>query len=208
MNLGHRLIGCIAWGLLALPAAALSHAQALPQVSGLPGAAVGAGAAGFDPRHTRFGFELRTRWGQRVLGEFPAYDGAVLSLPDGRSQAYIRLATGAVEVADSPRYTELARGEDFFDAARFPQIEFVSEPHQVALGHDGGKLRGRLTMHGVSRMETFVVAPATCSRPGQDCDAVATGSVNRSHYALDGWRMVLSDKVRFTMRIRLQDAMP
>ena len=28
----------------------------------------------FDPHHTRFGFELRTRWGQRVSGQFPQYD--------------------------------------------------------------------------------------------------------------------------------------
>lgn len=166
------------------------------------------GVSVFDPAHTRFGFELRTRWGQRVRGQFPVYEGMVLELPHGRSQIRIHLATATVEVEGSERYAELARGEGFFDAANYPDIEFVSEPHNVALAHDGGVLRGRLTMHGVSRMETFVVAPTTCSRPGRDCDAVASGSVDRSNYGIDGLRLVLADRVRFTLRVRLQDAMP
>lgn len=160
----------------------------------------------FDPAHTRFGFELRTRWGQRVHGTFPRYDGEVVTLPDGRQQVRIRLTTAAVEVAGSERYTAIARGEGFFDAQRHPLIEFVSEPHHVALIHDGGPLRGRLSMHGVSRIENFALLPSTCARPGVDCDVVAAGSVSRDAYGLDGWKLVLTDRVRFSLRVRLQEA--
>lgn len=188
------LLALLAWPVLA-PASA---SAAVPSLS--PGAILG-----FAPAHTRFGFELRTRWGQRVEGTFPRYDGELMVLPDGRHQVRIRLATATVEVAGSARYTELARGERFFDAARHPLIEFVSEPHPAALAHDGGKLRGRLSMHGVSRIETFTVAPSTCARPGRDCDVIAGGSVDRADYGLGGWRLALTDTVRFSLRVRLQN---
>ncbi len=191
---------------LAWPALAQSldpEPQPAPGSTAIDGTATD--AIGFDAIHTRFGFELQTRWGQRVHGRFPDHDGALLKLPDGRNQVHIRLQTGSVEVEGSERYAQIARGERFFDAAQYPLIEFVSEPHLPALAHDGGRLRGKLTMHGVSRMETFIVDPAVCARPGVDCDVVASGSVDRSDYGLDGWRLVLTDTVRFNMRVRLRD---
>ena len=159
----------------------------------------------FDPGLSHFGFEVRTRWGIRVEGRFPDHGGALTILPDGRQQVHVRLATGAVEVDGSDKYTGIARGEGFFDSTRHPVVEFISQPYRPELVHDGGRLRGRLTMHGTSRMETFTVAPATCARPGWECDVVATGVVERDRYGLDGWRLALSDKVRFNMRVRLQE---
>lgn len=163
---------------------------------------------GFDPAYTEFGFELRTRWGQRVQGQFPVYEGTVLVLPDGRRQVRIRLSSGAMDVAGSERYTAVARGEAFFDAERYPDIEFVSDLHDDVLAREGGLLQGHLRMHGVTRPETFVVEPASCIRAGEDCEAVASGTVTRSDYAIGGMRMVLSDRVRFTMRVRLLERVP
>lgn len=160
----------------------------------------------FDRGHTEFGFQLRTTWGQRVTGAFPDYDGELVVLADGRHQVRIRLHTGAVRIEGSEHYTRIARGENFFDVTRYPLIEFVSEPHRIELVHDGGRLRGRLTMHGVSRMESFTLLPATCARPGVDCDVVARGSVDRNDYGLDEWQLLLRDRVRFTMRVRLAEA--
>lgn len=147
---------------------------------------------------------MRTRWGQRIRGTFPAFEGEVIALPDGRQQVRIRLDTAAVDVAGSERYTALARGPRFFDAKRYPLVEFVSDPHPVSLVHTGGPLRGRLSMCGVSRMETFQLAPPQCARPGRDCNAVAGGTVDRSDYALRDWRLVLDDTVRFQLELRLQ----
>ena len=162
----------------------------------------------FDPAHTRFGFEVRTRWGQRVEGVFPRYQGEVIRLPDGRSQVRIELAVEAVEVSASPRYTALARGESFFDAARHPRIEFVSEPQTDALLRDGGPLHGRLTIHGVGRNETFALRPSECARPGLDCDVVAQGTVSRDDYGLNGWQFVFRNAVLFHLRVRLRGEQP
>jgi len=190
------------WLMLALLVAPVGAVAANAVERPLP---VDAIATGFDRDHTRFGFELRTLWGQRVAGTFPRYDGELVALPDGRQQVRIRLETAAVEVGGSPRYTELARGARFFDARHHPLVEFVSDPHPPALARTGGALRGQLTMRGVTRTETFVLAPSQCARPGRDCDAVASGSVNRADYALDNWRVVLGDTVRFQLRVRLQE---
>ena len=162
----------------------------------------------FDPEHTRFDFEVRTRWNQRVPGAFPRYQGAVTRLSDGRSQVSIGLATAAVEVADSPRYTAMARGEGFFNAARHPLIQFVSEPISDAVLHDGGPLRGRLSINGVTRIETFTLRPSACPRPGRDCDVVAQGTIGRDNYGLEGWQFALRNKVQFNLRVRLRDGQP
>ena len=162
----------------------------------------------FDPAHTRFDFEVRTRWNQRVPGEFPRYEGEVSRLADGRRQVRIGLATGAVEVADSPRYTAMARGEGFFNAARHPLIQFVSEPISDAILHGGGPLRGRLSINGVTRTETFTMRPSACPRPGLDCDVVAQGTIGRDDYGLEGWQFALRNQVRFNLRVRLRDARP
>lgn len=190
-----------AGSMVPAPAAADQAFRAFATRSRQPGVR----AYAFDPAHTGFGFELRTRWGQRVHGQFPVYDGVVLFLPDGRRQVRIRLATGAIDVAGSERYAAIARSDAFFDADRYPDIEFVSDPHDDVLTRQGGLLQGYLRMHGVGRPETFVVAPALCDRAGQDCDAFASGSVARSDYGIAGMRLVLSDRVRFTMKVRLLD---
>jgi polyisoprenoid-binding protein YceI len=161
-----------------------------------------ASQAQFDPIHTSFEFHLRTRWGQRVDGRFPLYDGGVEHLPDGRRRVRIALATDALEIGGSRRYTELARGPRFFDAARYPQLTFVSEPFSPALLEHGGALAGTLTLHGVSRTEVFEVEPASCARPGVDCTVVARGSVQRDDYGLDGLRVLLGNRVHFRLHVR------
>ncbi|WP_206862025.1 YceI family protein [Lysobacter changpingensis] len=196
-------LSCIA--LLSLLALWPAWAQEPVAVEGTPPAV---SSRSFDPHFTRFGFELRTRWGQRVSGIFPQYEGEVTTLADGRRRVRIVLRTDGVIVAGSDRYTALARGPSFFDAQRFPTIEFVSEPHPDSLIRTGGRMRGRLSMHGMTRMETFTINRADCDAPGRDCDVVASGSISRDDYGLDGWRFALVDRVRFMLRVRLVEAAP
>ncbi|HEY0505175.1 MAG TPA: YceI family protein [Lysobacter sp.] len=191
--------------LSAWPAAA-QHAVAPPAVEPAPVAPLR--TRPFDPQFTRFGFELRTRWGQRVSGLFQAYEGEVTTLADGRHRVRIVLRTDSVVVAGSERYTQLARGPSFFDAAHYPYIEFISEPHPDDLVRNGGRMRGRLSMHGVSRVENFYLSRPSCDAPGRDCDVVASGSISRDDYGLDGWQFALMDRVRFNLRVRLIEAAP
>jgi polyisoprenoid-binding protein YceI len=150
-------------------------------------------------------FQLRTRWGQRVTGAFPDARAAVEALPDGRHRVRVALATGALEITDSTRYTRLARGPRFFDSERHPHAVFVSAPFEPALLAQGGPLPGMLTLRGVSRDAAFEIEPATCDAPGHACDVVARGAVQRDEYGLDGLPMLLGNRVHFTLRARHAD---
>lgn len=162
----------------------------------------------FDPLHSRVGFELHTRWGQTLQGHFPAYEGEVVQLDDGRRQVRLRLDAAQVEITGHPHYTRFARGKRFFDVERHPYIEFVSEAYPESLLHTGGALAGRLRILGVEREEVFVLQAATCARPGQDCDVVSRGTIDRDDYGLDGWKLALRDEVDFSLRVRVLASAP
>ena len=154
---------------------------------------------------SKFEFTLHTRWSQVLQGRFAGGAGQVVDLGNGKRQVRLRLPTADVEIVDHPRYTLLTRGPRFFDAARFPDVQFISEPYDVALLRDGGTLHGQLRMHGIQRRERFVVSPGQCARPGRDCAIHAQGVVRRGDYDLDGWRLALKDEVRFDLQVRLVD---
>lgn len=164
-----------------------------------------AGAQVIDVGRSRAEFDLHTRWGAIVRGRFPAFEGEVTTLADGRRQVRLRLATSSLEINGSPRYTALARGRGLFDAARHPWIEFTSEPYTASVLREGGALDGRLRMHGVEGRERFSLAPSSCARPGHGCEILAEGRVSRDDYGLDGWHWALADSVRFRLHVRFAD---
>jgi polyisoprenoid-binding protein YceI len=161
-------------------------------------------ATEIDQQHTRIGFTLKTRWGQVLRGQFPRYSGRIETLDDGRHRVHLRMSAKDVEIVGHANYTGMTRGRGFFEADRFPEVEFVSEPYASALIAQGGKLAGELTIRDVRRRETFVIEPGTCARPAYDCDVVANGSVRRTDYGVDRWTFAVSDHVRFTLRLRLE----
>ena len=165
------------------------------------------GAMQIDPA-SRAEFTLQTRWNQTLQGRFPQVEGRVDVDEAGRHRTYFKLDAGLVEIVGSPRYSRLARGPRFFDAARHPHIEFASDPYPAALLRDGGALDGELRLHGVQRRERFIVLPSRCDRPGIDCDIVAHGTVRRSDYGLNSWQMALRESVVFTLRVRTREAPP
>ncbi len=160
----------------------------------------------FDMAHSRFGFEIRTRFGQTIEGVFPNFDGQVMVLPDGRHQVRLRMYTRDVEIPGKPRYTGWMRGEEFFDAAQHPVVEFSSDPYDPDITRRGGKIDGTLSIRGISRRETLRLQEPECERPGYDCDLISRGTVQRGRYGMDSWQFALSDRVIFILRARLAGA--
>lgn len=163
------------------------------------------GTMQIDPA-TRVGFTLQTRWGQTLHGRFPKVEGRIEIDAADQRRTYLRLDAAQVEITDSPRYSRFARGPRFFDATRYPQVEFVSDPYSARLLREGGALFGELRLHGVQRRERFTVEPSSCARPGVGCDIVAHGTVRRSAYGLDSWSAALRESVTFTLRVRTGEA--
>ena len=160
--------------------------------------------AGFDVERSWLGFEVRTRFGQRLMGEFPRYEGRVETLPDGRHRVHLRVATGEAVIPDRPRYTSWMHGQSFFDSVRYPWMEFVSDPYSPALLREGGPLKGRLSLRGVTRDEELRVLPAPCLQPGRDCDIQVVGAIERADYGMREWQFALTGEVRLEVRVRLR----
>ena len=161
-------------------------------------------AAQVDSKASRVGFELHTRWGQVLQGQFRSVEGEVQVLPDGRRQVRLQLETRGVEIAGHPGYTRFARGGGFFDVEHWPVAAFVSEPYPPGLLQQGGSLAGTLTIRGISRRETFAIQPTECDRPGIGCPVVAGGVIDRGDYDMGRWRIAIDDEVRFHLSIRLR----
>ncbi len=178
------------WGLGALALVSLCPAWAEASVA-------------FDPAQSRLGFELRTRWGMKLDGVFPRFEGEVRQLDDGRQQVQLRMFTQYVEIEDYPRYTEWTRSAKFFEADRYPVVTFVSRPYDPQLLRTGGPLAGDLTIRGITRPKTLELAASTCERPALDCQVVATGAVRRSDYDMDEWMLAVGDRVVFVLRAQL-----
>jgi polyisoprenoid-binding protein YceI len=179
--------GVLATTLLAAVPCGGAHAQGQP----------------LDPARSHVGFEIQTRWGQRLRGEFVRHSGSVTQRPDGMRQVRLRIEAASVDIQGHANYTRFARGEGFFDAARHPHIEFVSHPYAPDLLRDGGPMAGRLRLRGVEREAVFRIEPAGCARPAVDCDVVAGGSIDRIDFGMDRWRVAIRDQVRFELRVRL-----
>lgn len=191
--------------MLTVPCAQAGGGGRLEDATGQPQATE---VGRFDSERTRIGFTLKTRWGQVLRGRFPEYAGSVERLADGQRRVQLRLQAREVVIDDHPNYTRYTRGEGFFDAERFAEVSFVSDPYPPALLREGGTLSGVLQIRDTRRAERFQIAPSTCARPGEDCDLVAVGSVRRSDYGVDRWMFAVSDQVRFTLRLRLRATAP
>ena len=160
----------------------------------------------FDLAHSRLGFQIRTRLGQRLEGEFPRFEGSIRVLADGRHQVQLRMFSEYVQIPDKPRYSGWMRGEDFFDAGRYPVVEFESDPYPADTARQGGDIEGRLTIRGISRREVLHLEKPECATPGYDCDLVSQGTISRGRYGMDRWQFAVSDRVTFILRARLDGA--
>ena len=109
--------------LLALLAGACAQAQ--PPLR----AAAPTQTVAIDTQRSLLGFEIRTRYGQRLTGRFPVFSGQVQTLADGRHQVSLVIDARSAEVSGHRRYTGWLRGAEFFDVQHHPQILFSSQPH-------------------------------------------------------------------------------
>ncbi len=131
------------------PAAA---ALAIFAVSALPSSPASAATFVIDRAHSSVSFGVRHLLSQ-TKGKFANFEGRVEMDAEKRDSIKV---TGSIEAAsidtgDEERDKHL-RGADFFDVAKFPTITFqASELTDVNAERNKGKLKGQLTMHGVTK---------------------------------------------------------
>ncbi len=115
-----------------------------------------------DPAHSRAEFGVHVLWFGRIVGRLDGLQGTLdLDRRRGVATVDVHVATATVRMDDA-RYADWARGPDFFDAARYPQIRFVSQPFPLDRLQQGGDLEGFLTLRGISRPVHFELLPQPC----------------------------------------------
>jgi len=157
-----------------------------------------------DPAHTSFDFTVQHMMISNVPGGFDKFSGTVTYDPKDldHSSANITIDTASIDTHIDKRDNHL-RSPDFFDAAQFPNITFVSTKFTP------GYISGKLTMHGVMN---YVTIPVTINGPVSMMGHQAIGitgslTINRQDYgikwnkSLDQGGVAVSDNVNITISI-------
>ena len=114
-------------------------------------AAVTPGAYVVEPSHTRVQFAVSHIGFTHFFGDFTGAKGSLLLDPKNvpASQVDITLPVASVSTTNTTLDGEL-KSADWFDAATYPTIRFVSTK-VVVTGPGKATITGNLTMHGVTK---------------------------------------------------------
>jgi polyisoprenoid-binding protein YceI len=153
------------------------------------------------PSHVDFG--VRLLWIHTIHGRFAGIRGTVEPRADDRVVVDARVTLDSLSM-ESRRLRRWVLGEEFFDAARYPTLHFVSGPVPRRALDDGGTLEGQLTVRGVTRPVRFELLPARCTADA--CTIEARGQLERSQFGMGGHRTVLSDHVQLALAIAISRA--
>jgi len=162
-----------------------------------------------DKAHSKIGFNVTHMAVSEVEGKFNDFEGTIAAKSDdfNGSQIQFTAKTASVDTDNEKRDGHL-KSPDFFEADKYPEITFVG-----TLVKDGGKykLKGDLTMHGVTKQVEFDVTYGGTINTANGAKAgfKLTGKVNRQEYGLK-WankvptgEMVVSDEVELIVKVEL-----
>jgi polyisoprenoid-binding protein YceI len=155
-----------------------------------------------DPGHSKAQFSVAHIFVEHVTGLVPIESGTV-DVPDGSAIPTMVKATldaRGVKTDDPDRDVAL-RGPEFFDVSRYPAWTFVST--QISPAGKGFRMRGNLTVHGVTQSETLVVTVGgTPSCPVYH----ATGTIDRHAFGMAKSRLdaVIGNPIEIDLDIVLK----
>lgn len=145
-----------------------------------------------DPTHSGIHFSVRHMVIAKVRGAFKDFTGTLTQQGDdpttGTVQASIK--TASIDTGTEGRDTHL-RSADFFDAEKFPTIDFKS----TKIEKKGGELRvtGNLTIRDVTREVVLDVEPLGGGKDPWGHQRIAFAgrtSINRTDFGLN-WNQAL-----------------
>ena len=165
-----------------------------------------------DAVHSEVGFKIRHMMLGKTAGKFKTFSGTVEY--DGKDAK--KWATKAVidvnslDTANEKRDGHL-KSPDFFDAAKYPTIEFAST--KVTGWKEGkGKLHGKFTMHGVTK--DIALDLELNGETEQGVGFTARGKIDRRDYGivynkvLDKGGVALGTDVEITLEIEALKPQP
>ncbi len=167
-----------------------------------------------DKAHTSVLFSVSHLVISDVQGSFRNFDGSVETSKPDFSDAKISFTVevGSVNTDNENRDTHL-KSDDFFNAAKFPQMKFVSNSFQP-LGNNKYKLTGDLTIRDVTKPVSFDVTYGGTSNAfgGIFAGFKAKTTINRLDYNLkwdkttEAGGLVVGHDVDITLNVALKKA--
>ncbi len=166
-----------------------------------------------DASHSRVGFSVTHMMVSTVRGEFGTVSGTVDWDPANVAATKVNATVGVVSVdtRDAKRDEHL-RSPDFFDAAKFAEMKFVSKSVKN-ITPEGFDLVGDLTIRGVTKETTFKVKTLPGDRKdpwgNMKTGTRATATINRQDFgvkwntAIDGGGYIVGDEVAIELDVEL-----
>jgi polyisoprenoid-binding protein YceI len=150
-----------------------------------------------------------------VHGRFGEYSGSITydDKDITKSSVNVTIKTASINTDNAQRDGHL-KSPDFLDAAKFPEITFVSK--SISKSGDGFIAHGALTIRGVSKDVDlpFKLKGPVSAMGSQILGAEATLTINRQDYgvswskALDNGGMVVSNDVKIDLNVEAKQAKP
>jgi polyisoprenoid-binding protein YceI len=175
----------------------------------LAGAAFGQSTWTIDKNHSKIGFNVTHMGISEVEGKFNEFEGTVVAKSEDFNGAEIQFVSKTASIdTDNEKRDGHLKSPDFFDAEKNPETKFKG-----TLVKDGGKykLKGDLTMHGVTKKVEFDVTygGTVDTGKGKKAGFKLTGKINRHDYGLTwanktpGGELVVSDEVELNVKVEL-----
>lgn len=148
--------------------------------------AIQAGTWSVDKAHTNIKFSVSHLVISDVEGNFKTFDGTMESVKPDFSDAKISFTAEVASIStDNEQRDNHLKSDDFLNAAKYPQIKFVSTSF-VPLGDNKYTLVGNLTIRDVTKVVTFQVkyGGTVVAMGGTHAGFKATAKIDRFDYNL------------------------
>lgn len=179
---------------LALIVPAALAAQASPDPT-----AVKAGGYALDPNHTLVQFSVNHFGFNDYFGTLPGATGSMTFDPKrlAATRLDVSLPVDLISTTNATLDGEL-KGADWFDAAKYPTIHFVSQS-VAQTGSRTARISGTITIHGVSKPmvldATFGGAGVNPLSKAYTAGFKATGTIKRSDFGITKYVPLVGDTV-------------
>ena len=159
----------------------------------------------FDPAYTTVEFVVRNLW-YNVKGRFNVLEGVIELDEDDvrRSTVTATIKASSIDTGNKRRDAHL-QALDFFDAEKFPDIEFKSTRVERGRDRDSLVLEGTLIVKDKSVPITLAVNEMDRSRSPKGEEFIyysATAELDRHAFGINYWRGLIGRRVKVTINVQ------
>ena len=143
-----------------------------------------------DSPHARLGFSSTHLMVSDVEGFFKVFQATVTAPNADLADAVVTLSAdvSSVSTDNDQRDTHL-KSADFFDATKYPSIEFKSTSFKPTAVAGTYEVKGNLTIHGITKPITLIALARTGTNPMSHkivSGFKISGKINRSDFEIGG----------------------